>query len=91
MKSKSMKSILLGLIGALLMFLAVAGGICLGVGVFAYGIYTIILLVKGTLAVTFLSVLKVVACWVCAGLLGWLWFFIVGLLGGMFLTAAKDF
>jgi len=80
--------LLLGLIGALLMFLAVAGGICLGVGVFAYGIYSIILLVKGTLAVTFWSVLKVVVCWTCAVPLAWLWFFVVGLVGGMFLASA---
>lgn len=79
----------LALLGALLMVIAVVGGISVGLGLFAYSIYTIILLVKGTLAVSFFAVLKVVACWVLAALCGWLWFFIFGFLGGVCIAAAK--
>jgi hypothetical protein len=80
---------LLALLGALLMLIAFPGGISVGLGFFAYSIYTIILLVKGTIAVTFFAVLKVVACWVLAAICGWLWFFIFFFLGGFCIAASK--
>ena len=77
------------IIGTLLMALAVLGGFGVGLGLFAYSIWTIILLIKGTLAVTFWAIFKVVACWCCAILFGWLWFLLFGFLGGLCLSFSK--
>jgi hypothetical protein len=79
----------LAILGALLMAIAGIGGISIGLGLFAYSIYTIILLIKGTVAVSFFAVLKVVACWVLAALCGWLWFLIFGFLGGVCIASSK--
>jgi hypothetical protein len=75
--------------GALLMIFAVVSGLGVGLGMFAYSIYTIILLIKGTVAVSFVAVLKVVACWVLAAFGGWLTFLILGYLGGVCIATSK--
>jgi len=77
------------LLGALFMFLAVFGGIGAFLSVFSYSIYMIILLVKGTVAVSFFSILKIVGCWILAPITGWITFLVLGFFGGVFIAAAK--
>lgn len=61
------------LIAVLLGLLGVFGGIAVGIGTFTYGIYLTVLMVKGTLAATFLYVLGAVVCIGGSGILGWIW------------------
>ena len=64
-------------------FLSVVAGLVTGFGVFAYGIYLIVLLCKGTVAVTFWAVCKAVICCLGAALSGWLVFFIGAAIAGI--------
>ena len=57
----------------ILTIIAIFGGITLGLCIFTYGIWSIVLMVKGTLAVSFFSVLKIVASWILAIPIGWIW------------------
>ena len=65
--------VVFGILAAILGVVAIFGGFGVGLGMFAYSIYLIVLMAKGTVVCTFLGVLKIVICWVFAGLCGWLW------------------
>lgn len=77
------------LLGLLSMILAIGGGIGLGIGMLAYSVYIIILMIKGTLAVTFFGVFKILACWIFGPLLGWACFAFFTFLGGIGFAAAN--
>lgn len=81
--------VVLGLLAALCGLIAVVGGFGVGLGMVAYSIYLVVLMIKGTLAVTFFGILKVVACWVMAGLCGWLWGMLWGFLATLFAGGAS--
>lgn len=75
----------------LFFILAIFGGLGTGLGLFAYSIYGIVLMLKGVVAVTFFGIFKVVALWVCAAFGGWLVFFIfIGLAGFCGLKRSKS-
>jgi hypothetical protein len=82
--------LIFGLLTALFSLLSVVGGFGVGVGGFAYGIYMIILLLKGTIAVSFWTIFKVVVCWVCSGFAGWLTFMFLAFLATIFGALASD-
>jgi hypothetical protein len=77
------------IIAALVSILGVIAGFATGISLVAYSIYTVVLMVKGTVAVSFLAVVEVVGLWVCAGLGGWVvaafFLFVAGLI-----AAASD-
>ena len=77
------------IIAAFLSVFAVIAGILTGLSLFAYSIYTIVLMVKGTVAVSFFGILKVVALWVCAGLGGWAVALIILALAALIATNSK--
>ena len=83
-----MKTLFTALAGlfVILSFIAGIGG---GIGIFAYGIYLIVLLCKGATAVTFLSVLWPVVCIIGATIGGWIIFFIVMCIAGLLGAIAK--
>lgn len=59
---------------ALFSFLiAVVGGFGIGLGAIAWSIYLIVLMVKGTMAASFLSILWCVCLWFIGPLAGWIW------------------
>lgn len=80
---------LFGILAALLGIIGIIAGFASGLGVFAYGIYLIILLCKGTIAVSFVAVLKPVLCILGATLVGWLVFFIFAAAAGICAAIAK--
>lgn len=63
-------------IAALLGLLGIVCGFSVGISIFAYSIYSIILMFKGTIVVTFFEVLKIILMWGGSGLFGWLTFVI---------------
>ncbi len=71
------------LITGLLMLIAILGGLFLGFGSIAYGIYLLILLIKGTIAVSFWTLFKIVFCWFAGSLMGWAWFIFWTSIAGM--------
>lgn len=60
------------IIATFLGIFGIIAGFATGITLVAYSIYTIILMVKGTVAVTFFAIVKVILLWACAGLGGWL-------------------
>jgi hypothetical protein len=84
-----MKELILALTGIICWTIAIVGGITIGISGIAWSIYTLILLIKGTLAVSFWSVIKIVGVWIISPLCGWLWGGIFGSLGTFFMTTAK--
>jgi len=81
---------LLFLLGILSMILAIGGGIGIGIGALAYSIYLIVLMIKGTLVVTFFGIFKVVACWIFGPLFGWLCFAFFTFLSGLSFAASQS-
>lgn len=61
------------LLAILFTLLAFIGGFAIGFGAIAYSIYLFILIIKGTVAVSFLKILTIVACWFIGPICGWLW------------------
>jgi hypothetical protein len=76
-------------LAVILGIVAVIAGLAVGFGVFAYSIYLVILLCKGTVALTFWAVCKAVICFLGAALSGWLTFFVVMLFAGLCTAFAK--
>lgn len=65
--------VVFGILAALLGILAGADGVAIGLGALAYSVWIIILMVKGTVAVTFFVIFKVISCWIIGPTVGWLW------------------
>lgn len=76
-------------IAAFLGVFAIFAGVATGFSLFAYSIYTIILMVKGTVAVSFLGVLKVVVLWAGAAFGGWAVAAIFLLIAGLVAASSK--
>jgi hypothetical protein len=76
----NMKTKLFALLAILLGILAVVGGVAIGFGAIAYSIFIIVLMIKGTAAVTFWKIFAVVLCWVLGPFVGWIWGIFCGFL-----------
>ena len=76
-------------IAGLLMLVASLGGLFVGLSSIAYGIYLLILLSKGTIAVSFWTILKIVACWFGGSLAGWSWFAFWAFVSGLFAVSVN--
>lgn len=76
-------------LATILAILSIVAGFCVGFGVFAYSIYLVILLCKGTVALTFWSVCKALIFFFGAALSGWLTFFVGIFLAGICSGIAK--
>jgi hypothetical protein len=85
-----MKVLVFSLLAALLGVLSVVAGVAVGIGGFAYGVYMLILLFKGTLAVTFWALFKVILCLLCSSLVGWLTFGFFAFLAAVCAAIASD-
>ena len=71
------------ILAVLLFVIGVILGLCSGFGTFIYGIYSVVLLAKGTVAVSFWSVAQATLCIILAGLIGWAVAMFFFFLGGM--------
>jgi len=75
--------VVFGILAALLGIAAVVGGVAIGLGAIAYSIWIIVLMVEGTIAVSFGEIFLVVLCWVLGPFVGWLWGMLCGFLASL--------
>ena len=85
-----MKQIVFGCLAALLGVLSIVGGIGIVIGMVAYSIYLLVLMITGTIAVSFIGVFKIVLCWIGAVFCGWIWAIVVGFLSALCATIAAE-
>lgn len=85
-----MKNLLIVLSG-ISVTLGIILGVCSGFGAFAWGIYTFILLCKGTVATTFLNVLMTTVCTFGCYLIGIVVAGLFALLGTFLLFLSDSF
>jgi hypothetical protein len=85
-----MKKIIFALLAILLGLLAIFGGLAIGLSAIAYSIWIVVLMVKGTIAVSFWGIFKIVLCWIIGPLVGWLWGMFFGFLAGLCGTISGD-
>lgn len=77
------------LLAGLISVLGVIAGILSGVATFAYGVYLIVLLCKGTTAVTFWAILKAVGLLCLATPVGYVVALIILALAGLIVAISK--
>jgi hypothetical protein len=80
--------VVLGILAAILGVVAVLGGFGIGLGMIAYSVYLIVLMVKGTVVCTFFGIFKVIVYWIMAGFCGWLWAMFFGFLASLCVAGA---
>lgn len=85
-----MKQLIFGFLAALFGIVAVFGGVGVAIGMIAYSVYLIVLMATGVIAVSFISIFKVVLCWFTAMFCGWLWAALFGFLSTFCAAAAKN-